>query len=117
MARRNDTTDFLEVVAVMETSGKPLKGMRICITGHLAKPRDQWVTLIEQAGGEFHKSVSWNTTHLCTNEDWTKNSIKGKASSKYEKAQSLRIKIINEATLLDMIVKADAEAQRTGQAF
>jgi NAD-dependent DNA ligase len=107
MARHNETSDFLDVVAVMEPTGKPLKGMRICISGHLSKDRSSWVELIEQAGGIFHKSIVYGTTHLCTNADWSEGSINGKVSSKYAKAQQFGVKIINEATLLEMIVKGD----------
>ena len=108
MARKNSTTNFIDVVTVMEVHGKPLKGMRICITGHLSTPRPEWVKLIEQAGGVFHKSVAYDTTHLCTNSDWNEGSINGKVSSKYEKAQRYRIKIINEQTLLDLLTKDES---------
>lgn len=107
--RINDTTSMLEIVAVMEPSGKPMKGMRICITGHLSLTRDRWAELIEQAGGEFHPTMKWNTTHLCTNADW--NNIKGKVSSKYQKALNQGTKIINEATLLELIIQADEAAK------
>ena len=110
MARTNETTNFLEIVSVMEITGKPLKGMRICVTGHLSLPRDRWVEIIEQAGGTFHKSVAYNTTHLCTNADWTQGSINGKVSSKYEKAQRFGVKIISEQDLLDLIVKGEEKS-------
>lgn len=105
--RKNETTDFLDVVIVMEPAGRPLKGMRICLTGHLSKERSEWVKLIEQAGGIFHKSVGYNTTHLCTNADWSKGSINGKVSSKYAKAQQHGVKIINEQDLVNLLVKED----------
>jgi len=111
MARINDKTDLLDVIAVMEPEGKPLKGMRICITGHLAKPRPEVQELIRVGGGEVHETMKWDTTHLVTNQDWTANSIKGKVSSKFEKARRQGTKIINEQTLLDMIIKGDAKAR------
>lgn len=108
--RKNETTDLIDVIAVMEPSGKPMKGMRICISGHLSKSKPEWAVLIEQAGGEFHKTVSYNTTHLCTNADW--NGVKeGKVSLKYQKALNQGIKIINEVTLLELIIKEDEAAK------
>jgi NAD-dependent DNA ligase len=107
MTRVTETTDFLKIVSVMEPAGKPLKGMRICVTGHLSVSREEWVKLIEQAGGIFHKSVVYGTTHLCTNADWSKGSINGKVSSKYIKAQQFGVKIINEQALVDLLVSGD----------
>jgi NAD-dependent DNA ligase len=114
MARKNDTTDMLDVIAVMEPEGKPLKGMRICITGHLAKPRAEVQELIANAGGEIDESVRYGTTHLVTNADWTKNSLGDgkKVSSKYEKAKRFGCKIINEQQLLDLIIRGDSEAHK-----
>lgn len=106
--RKNETTQMLDVIAVMEPTGKPMRGMRICITGHLSKTRPEWAVLIEQAGGEFHSTMKWNTTHLCTNADW--NNIKGKVSSKYQKALNMGAKIVDEQFLLNLIVQADTEA-------
>ena len=114
MARKNDTTDILDMIAVMEPEGRPLKGMRICITGHLAKPRKEWNDIIIAAGGIVQDGVKYDTTHLVTNEDWTTGSIKGKVSSKYAAAQRQRTKIISEQALLDIIIKGDTSA-RTGQ--
>ena len=106
MARKNERTDVLDMIEVMEVEGKPLCGMRICISGHLSKPRPEIVKLIEEGGGRFHSSIKpWNTTHLLTNADWTKNSVDG-TSSKFKKAQDYRIKIINEEQFLALLMAA-----------
>lgn len=114
MARVNDKTDLITVIEVMEAEGKPLKGMHICITGHLSTPRDKWVQIIKDSGGAFDESVRYGTTHLVSNEDWTKNSLgEGKrVSSKYEKAKRFGCKIISEQALLDLIVRGDSEARK-----
>jgi NAD-dependent DNA ligase len=113
MARKNDTSDMLDVIAVMEPEGKPLKGMRICITGHLSKTRTEVQDLIRNSGGEVEESVRYGTTHLVSNEDWTKNSLGGKkVSSKYEKAKRFGVKIISEQALLDLIIRGDSEARK-----
>lgn len=105
MARVNDKTDLIDLVEVMEIEGKPLARMRICISGHLAKPRAEIVRLIEQSGGRFHPSINYNTTHLLTNEDWTANSVSG-TSSKFKKARRLGVAIISEEQLLSMLFEA-----------
>jgi NAD-dependent DNA ligase len=114
MARINDKTDLITVVEVMEPEGKPLKGMHICITGHLSTPRDKWVQIIKDSGGEFDESVRYGTTHLVTNADWTKNSLGDgkKVSSKFEKAKRFNCKIINEEALLNLIIRGDSEAHK-----
>ena len=102
MARTNDKTGLIEVLEVMEVEGKPLARMRICITGHLAKPRAEIVKLIEQGGGEFHSSIKYNTTHLLTNADWTKGTVDG-TSSKFKKARQYGCKFISEEQFLAML--------------
>ena len=102
MARTNDKTGLIEVLEVMEVEGKPLARMRICITGHLAKPRAEIVKLIEQGGGEFHSSIKYNTTHLLTNADWSANSVDG-TSSKFKKARQYGCKFISEEQFLALL--------------
>ncbi len=100
MARHNERTDLIDIIEVMEISGEPLKHMRICITGHLAKPRNEIIKLILLSGGQFHKTVSRDTTHLLTNEDWgSVNSV----SKKFAKARQYGVKIITEDQFLDLI--------------
>lgn len=103
MARVNQKTDVLDLIEVMEVEGRPLAGMRICITGHLAKPRAEIVKLIKQGGGEFHSTVKYNTTHLLTNADWSANSVDG-TSSKFKKARQYGCKFLNEEQFLAIIM-------------
>lgn len=105
MARVNEKTDLIDMIEVMEVEGKPLRGMRICITGHLAKPRKEIEKLIEEGGGQFHSSIKYNTTHLLTNADWTKNSVDG-VSSKFAKAKQYGCKIISEEQFLALLASS-----------
>lgn len=114
MARTNEMSQLADVAAVMLESNTALRGKKICITGHLGKTRAEIAKLIEDAGGEFHSSVKWDTTHLLCNEDWNANSVtgslKGKAvSSKFEKAKKQGIRVINEAEFYAILVAADAK--------
>lgn len=105
MARKNEKTDVLDMIEVMEVEGRPLAHMRICISGHLAKSRGEIVKLIEQGGGEFHSSMKYHTTHLLTNADWTKNSVDG-TSSKFKKAKEYGVRIINEEQFLALLTSS-----------
>jgi len=102
MARVNDKTDMIDLIEVMEVEGKPLARMRICITGHLAKPRAEIVKLIEQGGGQFHSTIKYNTTHLLTNADWSANSVDG-TSSKFKKARQYGCKFLSEEQFLALL--------------
>ncbi len=101
MARHNEKTDVIDMIEVMEVEGKPLARMRICITGHLAKPRTEIVKLIKSAGGEFHASVRYDTTHLLTNADWSSGTLR---STKYTKAREYGCKFITEEQFLAMLM-------------
>ena len=104
MARTNSRTDEITILEVMEIEGEPLKGMTFCITGHLAKPRKEVEALIEQAGGQCTGNVTYGTTYLVSNEDWSAGTV-NKVSSKYNKAKKIGVPIISEARLLEMLVK------------
>jgi DNA ligase (NAD+) len=73
----------------------PLKGLRFCITGELSQPRPQVEKLIKLNGGVI-AGVSKNLNYLVTNESESN-------SSKFIKAQSLGVSIIDEKMLLKMI--------------
>ncbi|MFP5386885.1 MAG: NAD-dependent DNA ligase LigA [Bacteriovoracia bacterium] len=73
----------------------PLLGLKFCITGELSQPRPQIEKLIKQNGGVI-AGVSKNLNYLVTNE--TESS-----SSKFVKAKSLGVPIINEKQLLKLI--------------
>ena len=108
MARVNSFTDMADVALVMEVRDA-FKGMRICISGHLGRKRDDIVQIIEMGGGTFHnKIVRWSTTHLLTNADWSKNSVEGGKSSKYREAMSAGVKMLSEQEFYDMLCRAEA---------
>ena len=74
----------------------PLSGAKFCITGELSSPRAEIEKIIKKNGGVMVTSVSKNTTYLLTNE--TESS-----SSKFVKAKSLGIAIIDESKLMKII--------------
>lgn len=103
MARKNEMTNVATVLEVMEPEPDALRYCRICISGHLGRPRDQVAAMIEKAGGEFHKSMTWRTTHLVTNKDWSKGTVNG-VSSKVRKAREMGVKVITEQELYDLML-------------
>jgi DNA ligase (NAD+) len=72
-----------------------LSGLKFCITGELSKPRPQVEKLIKMNGGVI-AGVSKNLNYLVTNEEES-------SSSKFVKAKSLGIPIINEDQLMKLI--------------
>ena len=81
---------------VEETRETAITGMKICITGALSEKRPVVEDKIREGGGIVVSSVSKNTDILVTNET-------DPSSSKYKKALELKIKIITEAELLNML--------------
>jgi DNA ligase (NAD+) len=77
------------------TGEGPLTGLKFCITGELSQPRPQVEKLIKMNGGVI-AGVSKNLNYLVTNEEES-------SSSKFVKAKSLGIPIINETKLLKLI--------------
>ena len=74
---------------------KPLAGQTLVITGTLPTlGRDAAKDLIEAAGGKVSGSVSKKTHFVVAGQE---------AGSKLEKAQELGVRVIDEATLLEMI--------------
>lgn len=106
MARPNSEQANMAVVAeVMEVTGA-FKGKSFSITGHLGRPRDEIVKLIEKAGGTFDKEPRWGTTYLITNKDWNKDStVRAGASRKLLKARSNGVKIISEDLFYQMLIE------------
>lgn len=78
------------------TGEGPLSGFKFCITGELSNPRAEIEKKIKKNGGVMVSSVSKNTSYLVTNET-------DSSSSKYVKAQALKIPIISENELMGMI--------------
>jgi NAD-dependent DNA ligase len=111
MARRGSeeaaTATVLDVMEITDV----LKGKSFSITGHLGLPREQVVSLIEKAGGVFHKSPTWGTSYLVTNKDWNASStVASGTSRKLEAARRNGTKIITETELYAMITEL-SEAQ------
>nr|MBN2277171.1 NAD-dependent DNA ligase LigA [candidate division Zixibacteria bacterium] len=77
-----------------EKKETPLSGKTFVITGTLSKPRGHFKKMIEDAGGKVSGSVSAKTDYLLAGED---------VGSKYEKAQKLGVKIIEEKEFLAML--------------
>jgi len=74
----------------------PLKGLSFCLTGELSQPRPEVIKIIEDHGGKVQSAVSKNTSYLLTNDT-------NSASSKFQTAQKLGIKIINEEQFSTLI--------------
>lgn len=82
-------------VGAQTSSDGPLNGLTFCITGTLpSMGRNEAQELIEQNGGKVVSSVSSKTKILLAGEN---------AGSKLTKANSLGVKVIDEAELLSMI--------------
>lgn len=73
----------------------PLSGLKFCLTGELSQPRPQIEKMIKMNGGVI-AGVSKNLNYLVTNEEES-------SSSKFVKAKSLGVPIINELQLMKMI--------------
>jgi DNA ligase (NAD+) len=65
----------------------PLEGLSIVVTGTLSRPRNEIEELIERLGGHVAGSVSGKTNYVLAGAD---------PGSKFEKAKSLGVKVINE---------------------
>jgi len=102
VARTTENTNYVNVLLVSEVQGEPLKRKRICITGHLSAKRTDWEEVIRTAGGELVPNVTGGVDYLLTNKDWNK----GTKSAKFKKAQDLRVKIISEDEMLNILFKS-----------
>lgn len=81
---------------VEETRETAVSGLKICITGALSQKRNLIEDAIRLGGGLVVSSVSKNTDLLVTNET-------DPTSSKYKKALELKIKIITEVELMNLL--------------
>jgi len=84
------------VVTKEEKTETQVSGLKICITGALSEKREVIEDKIRKGSGIVVTSVSKNTDLLVTNEV-------NSESSKYKKAIELKIKIISENELLEML--------------
>jgi DNA ligase (NAD+) len=73
-----------------------LVGKKFCITGQLSRKREEIENDIKTHGGSIVSSVSKNTDYLITNESVS-------SSSKFVKAQELKIPVISELEFLKLI--------------
>ena len=71
-----------------------LEGMTFVITGTLSDTRDKFSAIIKANGGKTASSVSKNTSYVLAGEN---------PGSKYDKAQALGVKVINENEFRQMI--------------
>jgi DNA ligase (NAD+) len=78
-----------------ESSTLPLAGLTFVLTGILhSLPRDQAKARIRELGGEVSESVSKKTSFVVAGEE---------PGSKFDKAQKLGVKILNEAEFLKLL--------------
>ncbi len=79
----------------LKVKSGPLAGKKVVVTGSLEKmSRDQAKAAVRKAGGEWTSSVSKNTDYVVVGSD---------PGSKYEKAQKLGVKILNEKDFLNLL--------------
>ncbi len=83
-------------IKIEEKRETKVSGLKICITGSLSEKREVVEDKIRDGGGIVVSSVSKNTDVLVTNEQES-------SSSKFKKAQELKIKIISEKELLSLL--------------
>ncbi|HEY0162520.1 MAG TPA: NAD-dependent DNA ligase LigA [Edaphobacter sp.] len=85
----------LTMTAEKKVVGTALEGMTFVLTGTLPTlTREEAKERIEAAGGKVSGSVSKKTSYVVAGEE---------AGSKLEKAESLGVKILDEAALLEML--------------
>src|SRR5262249_16722707 len=80
-----------------ETVRGKLEGTFV-VTGTLARPREEIIRRIEQAGGKVSGSVSKKTTYLVAGADV--------AQSKMDAAQKHGVRVISEAELDELLAAA-----------
>ena len=89
-ALRNHGLNFGERDKRAEPASQELAGETWVITGTLSRPRDEIAELIRRHGGTVSGSVSKKTSYVLAGEE---------AGSKLDKARSLGVAVVDEATL------------------
>ena len=87
----------IQVEALQRALEGPLSGKSFLITGTLPEPRDKVKDLIESLGGKILSSVSAKLNYLLVGED---------PGSKLEKAQNLKVEVLDWASFNDLIKKS-----------
>lgn len=112
MAKENESTAILNVMALNEDTSEALRGKRVSFTGHLGMTRADMVKFIQDHGGVYDETPKWGTTYLVTNREWNKGSTATeKAGSSKPKSKKLieaeknGVKIISEKDLVEMVWK------------
>lgn len=83
----------LDITYPEDSNGK-LKGKEIVITGTLSNPRDFYKNIIEEQGGRLSSNVGNKTSYLLLGDN---------PGSKYQKALSLDIPILNENEFIQLL--------------
>jgi DNA ligase (NAD+) len=84
----------LTFAGIKKERGTKLAGKTFVLTGTLTRPRDQVKKMIEDAGGRVAGSVSKKTDYVVAGTD---------AGSKLDKAKELRVSVIGEDELDDLL--------------
>lgn len=95
---------YVEVLAeesVQEVVDHPLSGKAVCITGALARPRDEYRDQLEKVGARYVDSVSRRTDYLVCNET--------SSSSKYRKALELSVPVLTETQFTELLGSSTRE--------
>ena len=80
--------------AGVEAASDKLAGTTWVITGTLSMPREEIADLIRSHGGKVSGSVSGKTSYVLAGTD---------AGSKLDKATKLGVKVVDEATLAELL--------------
>tara|TARA_B100000965_G_scaffold312175_1_gene271901 strand:- start:3560 stop:4078 length:519 start_codon:yes stop_codon:yes gene_type:complete len=93
-----DLSSLLEITPVQtkDQSSGLLAGLTFCITGSLTRPRKEIELMIRSAGGKVTSSVSSRLDYLITGDA---------AGSKLEKATRMKVTVLNEEQLMEMMDK------------
>lgn len=79
---------------VTKDESSPFSGKTVVLTGTMSKPRGEIKALLESLGAKISSSVSKKTDFLVYGEE---------AGSKYDKAVSLEVTVLNENEMLDKV--------------
>ena len=81
---------------IQEITDSPFSGKIVVLTGTLSEPRDVWKKRLIKVGANVTGSVSKNTDFVLAGEN---------AGSKLEKAEKLKVLVIDETKALNLLEK------------